>query len=933
MDQNSHASLVRFSEENQNQSHRSYVWLLKTRFLQHPTFICCSSTMRIKKTKVSKADKNRIRDTVNSIAKMRLSNNRNEEMDGLIRSNGRMNGNRNRNNTQSRSNEGFWKALAFCMFGILVLFVTDTIQFKTMEQSHASMEGDGVSEVDVIFGGHVETKPPKVPTPLPSNAPTRSPVSVPPTMKPINSPTAKPTAALVEETPAPVEAAPAKGAPAKEAPVPKPTNQDPPGRHTYKPRGQPMTDKAREAMEKKWGKWTLEPDAKKRPTKDYYAAYPNRDIPFNKFPKNAWQKDKDWLSKFLPQSIQLVDRAMNAILEEYGEPTDGSSELFNIEKYESWVDNMAKEPCKGQAGCTTTKSYENLRRRLLHAVMTEDNFVFAMCGHSAAAGHGNHFQQSYTLQVQWILEGVFSRLGVRHQARNIAMGGLGTTQTGLATKQIMGHDVDILMWDSGMTEKESQARDMFFRQGILGGGKVPMLAAASPRNDVIKLLNEVADADVAMIGEHTVVKKTDTLEEVMELPWAAQYVNCGAEISSICRQNEYVGRCWIDRDDVTPPKKQKPAPDGRASWHPGNRKHQITGRQIAFMILEALKDALTMWNDAADYKLPDDAWHVTSIYDNTRSKIENLDPDVGSCKKYEEFSKFMCNTHIKARSEFTPRAYPDFTNIRSIMPPSQLEQINDPPQSIYEEDVFNPDLHPPEGALDVLNIIEAGLPYTSTMDPDYITPFHPKPKFDKVSTLQPGKGYHLDTYAGFCDGSVDSFCHKSEDANCLLYNHNDGRKGLLMDAYSGWMVTNLPEFKHGFIAIKLETWHRRPENLKTKDWTSMNNEGRKLSHGRDEPFLRSPSQDSVDVHRVLGKKPPPEYCDDFKFEFAIDGKVTQWTKSEWDEHAGKIQRVVELYKIVEDPSLTGGEEKEIEFAFRLLGCPEKEMKLTHIYWA
>ena len=137
--------------------------------------------MRIKKTKVSKADKNLIRDTVNSIAKMRLSNNRNEEMDGLIRSNGRMNGNRNNNNTQSRSNDGFWKALAFCMFGILVLFLTDTIQFKTMEQSHASMEGDGVSEVDVIFGGHVETKPPKVPTPLPSNAPTRSPVSVPPT--------------------------------------------------------------------------------------------------------------------------------------------------------------------------------------------------------------------------------------------------------------------------------------------------------------------------------------------------------------------------------------------------------------------------------------------------------------------------------------------------------------------------------------------------------------------------------------------------------------------------------------------------------------------------------------------------------------------------------------------------------------------------------
>jgi hypothetical protein len=39
-------------------------------------------------------------------------------------------------------------------------------------------------------------------------------------------------------------------------------------------------------------------------------------------------------------------------------------------------------------GWTTKKSWEGLKRRLLHAVMTEDSFVFAMGGHSAAAGHG-----------------------------------------------------------------------------------------------------------------------------------------------------------------------------------------------------------------------------------------------------------------------------------------------------------------------------------------------------------------------------------------------------------------------------------------------------------------------------------------------------------------------------------------------------------------
>lgn len=37
----------------------------------------------------------------------------------------------------------------------------------------------------------------------------------------------------------------------------------------------------------------------------------------------------------------------------------------------------------------------------------------------------NHFIQSYTLQIQWILEAVFARLGVKHEARNFGNGGMG----------------------------------------------------------------------------------------------------------------------------------------------------------------------------------------------------------------------------------------------------------------------------------------------------------------------------------------------------------------------------------------------------------------------------------------------------------------------------------------------------------------------------
>lgn len=60
-------------------------------------------------------------------------------------------------------------------------------------------------------------------------------------------------------------------------------------------------------------------------------------------------------------------------------------------------------------------------------------------------------------------------------------------------------------------------------------------------------------------------------EEVKSIPWAARYLNCGTEATALCKNNRYAGSCWIDRDDVQPPSKQKAVPGGQASWHPGYR--------------------------------------------------------------------------------------------------------------------------------------------------------------------------------------------------------------------------------------------------------------------------------------------------------------------------------------------------------------------------
>ena len=221
----------------------------------------------------------------------------------------------------------------------------------------------------------------------------------------------------------------------------------------YIPRGKVLDTATKNKLAQKWGAWNLvDSKASQRPTDDFYAQYPNRDVPANAFPTNAWQRDTEYLSKFVPEAKALVRRAMESILTEYGHgPDDEPSKSFE-ERSDmfalKFVEELPGSP-GNKGGYTTDKSFNGLVRRILHAIMTEDRFVLALGGHSSAAGHGNLFQQAYTPQFQKVMEPVFARLGVHCISRSIAYGGMGTLQTALGSASILGTDIDVLVWDSG----------------------------------------------------------------------------------------------------------------------------------------------------------------------------------------------------------------------------------------------------------------------------------------------------------------------------------------------------------------------------------------------------------------------------------------------------------------------------------------------------
>jgi hypothetical protein len=80
------------------------------------------------------------------------------------------------------------------------------------------------------------------------------------------------------------------------------------------------------------------------------------------------------------------------------------------------------------------------------------------------------------------------------------------------------------------------------------------------------------------------------------------------------------------------------------------------------------------------------------------------------------------------------------------------------------------------------------------------------------------------------------------------------------------------------------------------------------------------------------KRQPPEYCENFHFEFAVDGKVTTYNLKQFMEAKTEIQRVVEVVTLLDDPSFF--EKDNVEVAIRMFGCGNtKVFSLTHIYWA
>ena len=335
-----------------------------------------------------------------------------------------------------------------------------------------------------------------------------------------------------------------------------------------------------------------------------------------------------------------------------------------------------------------------------------------------------------------------------------------------------------------------------------------------------------------------------------------------------------------------------------------------------------------------DYALADDSWHVTDYYSNVRKKLHEKDGET-DCYKSDGWPTRMCSTPMRAYTEFLPRPNPEKTSLLSILKPASngyTPRIQ--PGNLYNgPDVFNPFTAVPEGEIDVLAIISNGRKYEELGNPRRLA---------SIDSIEPGLGLGLGNgpRPGYCDGTYNSECGRQ--GSCLLAGHGDSRGCIVFHSYSGWIVMTLPQVKEGIIVSKIESWHSITEVPFTTNWSSINNKGRRYlrdsgigaANGNFTVQIFEEKYDAERDGRIL-KNTVPDYCDNFRYEFAINGNVTSWDLATFKANSKNPQRTVETQTLLDDPNFTAAP-KDVELAIRITGCGDSTGKafcLSHVYFA
>lgn len=714
-----------------------------------------------------------------------------------------------------------------------------------------------------------------------------------------------------------------------------------------------------------WGAWNFKDEHPEiRPIANF-DKIPYKDMMNSEFPAKSWQMDQKYVTDFIDEARKLVHRVREGIYAEYGFATKDLNEAEIKERNELFAvhvtdDAVAPQEKEGWAWINK-RGLEMYAKKLLHSMITNDEFYYVMGGHSSAVGHGNNQVQSYMMEHANIVEPLMHRLGVRLIVRNLAMGGLGTTHFSFGASTLYG-ETDVIYWDSSMTEKGCDDQDLFHKQNLLGGERYPVLLNGCTANLKEETRGELWYGNLMNTwGNGNSVKMTTSLDQGATLPWAVQYLKCDPTVSQLCNGKSvipnYHSTCWVDRSDVVPAVKQDAFPGGRASWHPGDRVHKFHGRTHTMLMLRALDEALNLWEDGIQtdgFPLKETYWHVGPTYKAARGNLSNHLNNEGrgtsECeKKWVQHPGGLdraCRRSFKGMAQFTPinRGYHNSISKHiKHAPNGYVPKVEE--EKLYDgADILPLEWKIPKGHVDVHAITIASTYSPSELDQSWVTDEDDEEDAEisrrnlRVAAMEnlsiteetsaanyfsrglglddvkQGQGWIIEQggIVGYCDGSpMSQDCKRSNKEKCLLSGHNDAHNTIAGNALSGWLVVNIPNVQRGLIFAKLQWWD--PRNIaKTKDWTEINN--------------------GIDGYRrKLGGK-VTDWPEDIEIDIAVNNKIVKSYDYETFKTFTKEFAYNEAYyPLIDDETITG----DIELGIRMkstINPQHASFGVTHIYW-
>lgn len=536
---------------------------------------------------------------------------------------------------------------------------------------------------------------------------------------------------------------------------------------------------------------------------------------------------------------------------------------------------------------------------------------------------------------------MLARLGVKLVTRNLSNRHAGSLQAGLGKLWGNTNDIDLLIWDEGHSERSRREKDLFLRQVLLNGKeKIPVVWMGGEESDeeLLRYYHEHADVDVGRFG--TALYGIPTVTEpgiVDSLPHAARYLNCDPSVLGVCRQapDEYCATCWIDRPDIANPKELFPnitdRVPGHYNWNPGWRQHQLTGRLLAYSLMDAVQDALHTFTMGASGGPPldDGEWHMGGYYENIREKLVNLSPVESGCAEWGNvLPSRVCSVPLQGATQHTPRAGPSITD---IMRPGPGGVPNNPQRVMYEGyDVHNACFDPPQGTPDVVGIVsgrrrlsQKGLLLEDTSAYEDVSLLQSMPAAfalihqarmtsnrklqqsypnRREQSIQSGDGWQVvNETPGQCDGEYTSICGRQAASICPLLGHHDSQGEVRGGDSAGWIVLGLENMEHGIVILGLHL-----SDASTK-------ERRRLG----------PGIDSIE-----------NLPDSFSFDVAIDGKISTWNKEEFVKRfRPQIHRGFDALVVLDEES-DSSPSTMVEVGFRLRECGTScSLGITHVFWA